>query len=128
MDTIISARHMALTDSMRYNVEHKLARISELYPKLNKAEVILDVNRHGFIAEIVLHGKKVNLEAKAEAENMYSAISEATDRMEKQLRKKFKTNKKHLHPTSKKTDSSMKTSGIEDFEVMDEFYEVPVAV
>ena len=127
MDTIISARHMALTDSMRYNVEHKLARISELYPKLNKAEVILDVTRHGFEAEIVLHGKKVNLEAKAKAENMYSAISEVTDRMEKQLRKKFKTNKKHLHPTNKQEKSTMHTA-LEDFEVMDEFYAVPVAV
>mgnify|MGYP000114916483 CR=1 FL=1 len=127
MDTIISARHMTLTESMKFNVEHKLARIAEFYPKLNKAEVTLDTTRHGFTAEIVLHGKKINLEAKTEAENMYVAISTVAEKMEKQLRKKFRINKKHLHPINQRVEKATPTV-IEDFEVMDEFYAVPAAV
>ena len=88
MDIIISARHMELTDSMRYNVETSLDKIKHSH-KLNKAEVVLDADHNKFIAEIVLHGNKINLEAKAETANMAEAIDKAAERLQKQLDKKF---------------------------------------
>lgn len=96
MDIIISARHMDLMGSMETNVREKLSRIADHFPKLNKAEVVLDVtSRNEFFAEIVLHGKGINLDSKSYGENMYIAISKAAEKMERQLDKK--RHKRHDH-------------------------------
>ena len=98
MDIIISARHMALTGSMETNTREKLKHFSSHYTKLNKAEVVLDVSKKDFSAEIIIHGKGINLEAKASADNMYSAINLAAEKMEKQLQRVMgKKMDKHRH-------------------------------
>ncbi|NQZ56123.1 MAG: ribosome-associated translation inhibitor RaiA [Lentisphaeraceae bacterium] len=93
MDIIISARHMDLTESMKYSVIDSLSHIKNTY-KLNKAEVVLDVDHKLFRAEIVLHGNRINLDAKAETENMHESIDKAVDRLIRQLEKKAT---KHNH-------------------------------
>ena len=88
MDIIVSARHMELTEAMRNSVIDSLSAIKH-GKSLTKAEVVLDVDHNKFRAEIVLHGSKINLDAKAETDNMYEAIDKAVERLQKQLNKKF---------------------------------------
>ena len=87
MDIIISARHMDLTESMKYSVHDSLSQLKNTY-KLNKAEVVLDVDHKLFRAEIVLHGNGINLDAKAETGNMHESIDKAAERLIRQLEKK----------------------------------------
>jgi ribosomal subunit interface protein len=88
MDVIVSARHMDLTEAMRDSVIDALSAIKH-GKKLTKAEVVLDSDHKLFRAEIVLHGSGINLDAKAETDNMYEAIDKAVERLQKQLDKKF---------------------------------------
>ena len=88
MDIIVSARHMELTESMKNSVIGSLEGINHA-KQLTKAEVVLDTDHNKFIAEIIVHGSKTNLEAKAEMDDMYAAIDKAVDRLQKQLDKKF---------------------------------------
>lgn len=97
MDIIISARHMShISPKMKSEVEGRLDRMSQKYGKLTKTEVVLDKVKDRYSAEIIMHGKGINLDAKSlDADNLYDAIHQAADRMEKQLTKKADKLKKH---------------------------------
>lgn len=97
MDIIISARHMShVSDSMRSELEGRLERVSQKYGKLTKAEVVFDKVRGKYAVEIVMHGKGINIDAKSNgADNLYEALHQASDRLDKQLDKKTGKMKKH---------------------------------
>ena len=88
MDITVSARHMELTEAMRNSAVSSLQGINH-GAQLTRAEVILDTDHKKFIAEIIVHGNKLNIEAKAEMDDMYAAIDKATDRLQTQIDKKF---------------------------------------
>lgn len=88
MDIIVSARHMELTEAMKNSAIGSLQGINHS-DQLTKAEVVLDTDHNKFIAEIIVHGSKTNIEAKAEMDDMYAAIDKAVNRLQKQLDKKF---------------------------------------
>jgi ribosomal subunit interface protein len=79
---------MELTEAMKNSVIASLDSLNHAN-NLNKAEVVLDSDHKKFRAEIVVHGAKINLDAKAETDNMYEAIDKAVDRLQKQIDKKF---------------------------------------
>lgn len=94
MDIIVSARHMDLTEAMKNSVISSLEGLNHTQ-NLNKAEVVLDTDHNKFRAEIVVHGSKMNLDAKAEMDDMYDAIDKAVERLQTQIDKKF--GKMHNH-------------------------------
>ena len=94
MDIIVSARHMDLTEAMKNSVISSLEGLNHT-KNLNKAEVVLDTDHNKFRAEIVVHGAKVNIDAKAEMDDMYDAIDKAVERLQTQIDKKF--SKMHSH-------------------------------
>ena len=97
MDIIISARHMShISPKMKSEAEGRLEKMSQMYGKLTKTEVVLDKVKERYSAEIIMHGKGINLDAKStDADNLYDAIHQAADRMEKQLSKKAGKLKRH---------------------------------
>ena len=97
MDVIVSARHMTkFPSSMKIEAEALLERMSSKFPKLTKAEVVMDRTKNGCHAEIVLHGKGINLEAESDhVSNLYEAVHQAAERLEKQLSKKYGRKKRH---------------------------------
>ncbi len=96
MDIIVSARHMRhVSSSMKEEVEARLSKMAK-YAKITSAECVMDTVKSGSYAEIILHAKGIHLEAKSEAmDNLYDAIHQACDRMEKQLQRKH--GKQHDH-------------------------------
>lgn len=96
MDIIVSARHMNHVPSgMRSEIEARLTKISQ-YANLTKAECVMDKQKSGSYAEIVLNGKGIHLEAESDGmSNLYEAIHQASDRMEKQLKKKQGKRRRH---------------------------------
>ena len=87
MDIIVSARHSNLSDAMKSEAEGRVAQLTQCYNKLTRAEVVMDVKNRNHV-EIILHGKGIHLDAKAEGDNLYESISVAVERLEKQLEKK----------------------------------------
>lgn len=103
MEIIVSARHMDLTDSLRDEAESRVGKLESRGTKLTKAEVVLDANKDRFKAEIILHGKGINMEADAVSGNMYDSIHQAADKLERQLVKKME----RLNDHSKKSLGSL---------------------
>ena len=96
MDIIVSARHMDhVPPTMKSEIEARVSKMSQ-YSKLTKAECVLDKVKSGNYAEIVLNGKGIHLESKSDSTtNLYEAIHQACDRMERQLKKKQGKRRKH---------------------------------
>ena len=87
MESIISGRHLAITESLKSYAEDKLQKIAANAPKLTSARIVLDQEKAWQLVEITLHGKHLNLVATARTEQMYASIDEATAKLEKQLHK-----------------------------------------
>ncbi len=84
----VTARHMDITEPMRSYVEKKLRNIHLKQPRVTDAKVVLDVQKHGEIAEIILYcANHMTLEAKTETTNLYEAIDLTMAKILRQMRK-----------------------------------------
>jgi putative sigma-54 modulation protein len=97
MQVHITGRHIEITNGIRDHVYEKVERTLKDFPRVEDVRVILDVQKLNHFAEILVQGKDLHVEAKAEAENMYKAIDDALDKAERHLRKLREKVKDH-HP------------------------------
>jgi putative sigma-54 modulation protein len=109
MKVIISARNYELSDSLKKHTEERMNRLGEEYKKLNKVHVVMDVEHGQRLVEIHILGKNLELEAKAEADNMMYAVDSAFEKIEKQLRRHL--DKMRDHSPEQKYVEEMKNQG-----------------
>jgi len=57
-------------------------------PRITSAEVIRKVDNNDHITEILLHGRRLEIFAKAKTKNMYRSLKEAVNKVKRQLRKR----------------------------------------
>jgi putative sigma-54 modulation protein len=87
----VTGRHLSITEAIKNYAETKVEHIHLDYPRIIEAHVILDIEKHRQMAEIVLHcSNHITIEASAECDDMYAAIDGAVARITQQMRK-FKT-------------------------------------
>ncbi len=104
MEKIISARHFEVNDNMKEFIMRELERIEGEYHKLTSIRVVLDQQKHYHFAEVILHGKNINIEADHKAEHLQPAVVEAINKADKQLRKHLDKIKSHHHHKNSKAE------------------------
>jgi len=82
-------RHDNVSNAMKDYAEEKLQGIIDEYRKISSARAILDIQKSRFFAEVIIHGKNINVEADHESYDMYESIENAADKAEKQIRRYF---------------------------------------
>lgn len=87
MRVTINAKPMKVTEAMKAAVMNNIHHLDH-YQRLQRAEVLMRTENHTHVAEIILHGAKLHLYAKAKAQNMYKALKEAIKKADHQLRRK----------------------------------------
>ena len=97
MEKIIAARHFHLFDSVKEHVNDRLIELEGCTRKLTSARAILDHHKNRFTAEIILHGKKIDIEAKASGEDLLVTFDKAFHKVERQLRKHLDKMQDHHH-------------------------------
>ncbi len=92
----ITGRHVEVTDALRDHVEQRMrARLGE-FPRLQDAHVVLMVEKHRHIAEVVVHVPHHGpVESRRESADMYQSIDQAVDHVELQIRKWFERRHEH---------------------------------
>lgn len=93
----VTGRHVSVTSAMRDYATKKVEGLHLDYPKIIEAKVILDVQKHGQIAEIILFcANHIQIEATSETSDIYSAIDETIAKVARRMRKhKTRLLKKH---------------------------------
>lgn len=84
----VTARHIHATDVVQDYARDKANIIVKEFPRVEHIHVILDVQKHRNIAEIVVQAKNhIRVEAVESSDNMRASIDLAFEKVEKQLRK-----------------------------------------
>ncbi|MBK7992386.1 MAG: ribosome-associated translation inhibitor RaiA [Blastocatellia bacterium] len=99
-----TGRHVDITEAIKKHTKEQLEKIEKVFDfeKAGKAHIILEVEKHRHQAEIIFRWRDQELTVQAETEDMYTAISQAADKLERQaLRlKEKKTDQKRHSPST----------------------------
>ena len=87
MKVNLKTQPMAPTDAIKAAVNKYVMLLDN--PRVTTADVYMKTDNSGQVAEIVLHGKKMEIFAKATTENMYRSLKQAVRKVKTQLRKRL---------------------------------------
>ncbi|PNL92974.1 ribosome-associated translation inhibitor RaiA [Aggregatibacter aphrophilus] len=83
----ITSKQMDITPAIRAHVEDRLAKLDKWQTQLINPHFILNKTPKGFSVEASIGTPIGNLLASAEAEDMYKAINDVEEKLERQLNK-----------------------------------------
>lgn len=88
---VVTGRHIEITDAIREYSHKKIEGLHLDYPRIIEAKIILDVEHHRQIAEIILFcADHIHIEVKSTTEDIYASIDESISKIARRMRK-FKT-------------------------------------
>lgn len=87
MQITITARHFDLTKAIRDSVEESCEKLTRYFDHIINIHLTLSLENSRNLVDMSLHASKFNLQAQAEAMDMYVAINEAIENMEVQIKK-----------------------------------------
>lgn len=88
MQISVTGRNLDVTEAMRDHVHGKVEQALADFPRIEKVHVIMSVEKHRHLAEIVLHAPAhIQVDAREESDNMYASIDGAVEKAAKQLRR-----------------------------------------
>lgn len=86
MQVHITARHLDLTPALTDYVQKKLDRVSRHFPAVLRAQMVLAVEKHRHIAEIVTHANgHHDFRAKGESLDLYAAVDIVAEKLHKHM-------------------------------------------
>lgn len=95
MQVMVTFRHTKPTDGLRQHAIEKIERASKFIRRPIEAHVILSVVKRRHIAEVLVAASHLNLTAKEETADLYSAIDLAVSKIERQAKKHSGKAKSH---------------------------------
>ncbi len=85
MQINLTGRHVEITDSLREYVDSKFSKLERHFENINNVHVILNVEKLKQIAEAKVHLNGGEVFAMSEDENMYAAIDQLIDKLDRQV-------------------------------------------
>ena len=103
MQINITGHHIDITPALHAYIESKFERLERHFDKMTNIHVILSVEKERQKAEATIHVNRGDLFADSIQEDMYAAIDDLTDKLDRQL-------KKHKEKLSdhRRTESNLK--------------------
>ena len=87
MQIIITGHHLEITDSLRTHVNSKFEKLARHFDKVTDVHVILSIEKLMQKAEATVHFNGAKLFAEDHQEDMYSAIDDLVDKLDRQISK-----------------------------------------
>ncbi|HAZ41840.1 MAG TPA: ribosome-associated translation inhibitor RaiA [Methylococcaceae bacterium] len=94
MQIEITGHHIDVTEAMRSHVLEKFSRLEKHFDKLLEVHVILSVEKLSQKAEATVHINGANLFAEDTQADLYTAIDNLVDKLDRQV---LKHKEKHLN-------------------------------
>jgi putative sigma-54 modulation protein len=85
MQIQISGHHVDVTDSLREYVNTKLGKVQRHFDNSTNGHVTLTVEKNRQKAEATVHVSGADLHAASESEDMYAAIDNLADKLDRQV-------------------------------------------
>ena len=87
MRVSVTFRHMDNSDALKKYAEDKIGRLKKYGYSPVDASVVLSVEKHRQIAEVVINAERMTIMGREATDNMYSAIDMVMEKIEKQIKK-----------------------------------------
>lgn len=85
MQVNISGHHVEVTQALKDYVTKKLDRLAAHFDNITNVQVTLSVEKLLHKAEAILHIRGADINATAESDDMYAAIDDLSDKIDRQL-------------------------------------------
>ena len=116
MDITVTFRHIDPTESLKSYAEEKLSKIDKYFDFPVEAHVVLAVEKFRQMADVTISVNGTMIKAVEETEDMYSAIDQVMDKIEKQI-KRYREKIRERRQENRKNESGI---DITDSEVLSE--------
>lgn len=94
----ITGRRIDVTPALKTFAENKIKKLGRVLVGITEAHVILSVEKHRHMAEIIVHAPHAHLSGSETTEDLYASIGRVLEKLERQAKKikeKQKLTKKH---------------------------------
>lgn len=100
MKIIISGKQLKITDAIRNYTEEKISKISKYTDAITEVDVVLSVENTKSEGEVhkadgLVYASGTKIKVEAENTDLYAAIDDLSDRLERQVRKYKEKQKDH---------------------------------
>ncbi len=95
MQVSVTGHHVEITDSLRNHVEEKISKLKRHFDNVVDIHVILTVEKHVQKAEATVHISGAKLFAEDSQDDMYTAIDNMVDKLDRQIIKYKEKLKNH---------------------------------
>ena len=85
-----TGRHISIGEELKEYAEKRLVRLDRFLEEPVDVQVILEVEKHRQLAELIIRHRHGSLQATEESANMHEAIHSVVDKAEKQARRSRK--------------------------------------
>jgi len=106
MDITVTFRHMEATESLKAYAEEKLSKIKKYFDSPLEAHVVLTVEKFRHQADVTLNADGTRIKAVEETGDMYSAIDQVLDKIEKQVKRHKSKTKEYRGENAKEEEPS----------------------
>jgi putative sigma-54 modulation protein len=96
MQLAINFKQMESSDALKSYAQEKLDKLDKMLDAPGEANLVLSIEKIRHIAEVNLVSDKLRINAKEEAETMYSALDGLADKVQVQIKKNKEKNRRHL--------------------------------
>jgi len=97
MQLNITGHHVELTPSLKEYVPAKMEKLERHFDHISNVQVTLSVQKQRQFAEAIVHITGGELHGKAEHEDMYAAIDQLIDKLDRQILKHKEKQIDRLH-------------------------------
>jgi len=108
MDITVTFRHMEPIESVRDYAEEKISKIDKYLDTVSEAHIVLSVEKFRHTADVTLSIDGTRIKGVEETGDMYSAIDQVVDKIEKQVKKFLSKIRK------RRSSDSIKEGGISE--------------
>ncbi|MFA7555462.1 MAG: ribosome-associated translation inhibitor RaiA [Spongiibacteraceae bacterium] len=119
MQINITGHHLDITDSIRSSVHSKLEKLQQQFPDVSSLQVILTLEKHSQIAEVITHYLGQDVTAKAKADDLYQAINDVTAKIIGLLKKQKEKVKAHPNQKPQRAEETITDADDDDDEIND---------
>ncbi|MGQ3892216.1 ribosome hibernation-promoting factor, HPF/YfiA family [Legionella sp. CNM-4043-24] len=95
MEINFTGHHVEVTPALRAFTEDKFEKLGRHYDKITSINVVFNIEKLAQIAEATIFIAKGEVHARAESEDMYAAIDELMDKLDRQLIKHKEKKRAH---------------------------------
>ena len=106
MDITVTFRHIDPAESLKTYAEEKISKIDKYFYFPIEAHIVLAVEKFRHMADVTLSVNGTMIKAVEETEDMYSAIDQVMDKIEKQV-KRYREKMRKRRPENRKPESSL---------------------